>query len=173
MAEQEKLTLQVASAEHVSDSKAGWKRYTITTPTGESHNVLLQPDATYEPKEGDNITFFKGSYNSWVLDRDSLGEGSAPVNGSPATRTTRGKSARDKYWEGKTSYENEVRDPKIEFQTYFRQVIDLYASAIPTLKKPPETTQDLDAYIDDAYAKAEAIFARRQRAFAKKEDDKE
>lgn len=174
MTEQETLTLEVSGAEHTSNSKGGWKRYTIVTTDGQSEKVLIQPDVDYEPKSGDKLIFFKGSFDSWVLDRECIGLTYDPPSDGTVTKTVRsggGKSAKDKYWEDKEDYERNQRDPRIEFQSYFTHVLGIYAAAIPQLTSPPKTTQDVDAYIDDAYAKAEAIFVRRQKAFAKKKED--
>lgn len=171
MTEQETLTLEVSGAEHTSNSKGGWKRYTIVTTDGRSEKVLIQPDVDYEPKTGDKLIFFKGSFDSWVLDRECIGLTYDPPADGGVTKTVRSGGTRDKYWEDKATYEVEIRDPKIEFQSYFTHVLGIYAAAIPTLTSPPNTTQDVDAYIDDAYAKAEAIFARRQKVFAKKKED--
>lgn len=172
MTEQETLTLEVASAEHTSNSKGGWKRYTVVTADGQSVKVLIQPDVEYEPKSGDKLVFFKGSFDSWVLDRECIGltyDPPANGTGTPTVKSGGYNSAKDKYWEEKDKYERTQRDPRIEFQSYFTHVLGIYAAAIPKLTDPPKTTQAVDAYIDDAYAKAEAIFARRQKVFAKNE----
>lgn len=64
------------------------------------------------------------------------------------------KTEREKAWQ---EYQMDERDPKIEIQAYCAMTMAVYAAAIPTLKTPPKTTQEIDAYIDDAMAKARAV----------------
>ena len=166
----------VAGATQNDTTNSGWKKWTLTFEDGESHNIIIPPDCSYVPKTGDDLVFFQGAYNSWVLDTRALG--GEPKDGEPAQRrgrSSRGRSggsssssgskmSRDDYWRGKDEYERNTRDPKIEWQTYFDKVCQVYAAGLPHLTKPPKTVQGLDSLIDDAVAKADSIMALRNKA---------
>jgi len=160
MSTQEVLEGKLSSVEYVGDSKGGWKRYNVVFEDGESQRVIIPPDVKKELTVGSTEKFYKGTYNSWVLDNGD-------VAGNKASDSN-GQVNKNGYWEGRADYEMHQRDPKIEFKSYFGFVTQLYVAAIPHLTEPPKTTSDLDAYIDDAYAKTAAIYERRQKETAKK-----
>lgn len=148
---QEKIEGTLSAVTFVGESKGKWKRYNVVFSDGTEHRVITPPDYTGELKIGETCRFYKGTYNSWVIDQEK-GE-----------QEKEGAMSRNDYFKAKDEYERLERDPKIEFQEYFKIVTSFYASAIPTLKNPPKGTEELDNYIDDAYAKAQAIYNLRQK----------
>lgn len=166
---QKKLELTIASAKHTSDTPSGWKKYTIAAADGNDYNVVIPPKSNYVPTKDDKVSFYEGRYGGWVLDEEANGDSNSPSKGKSEYQL------RQEYWESKDAREADYQEysknetnPKIEFQKYLNTVTKFYTSALPYLKKPPVDTQSIDAYIDDAYAKAEAIFIRRQKSFEKK-----
>ena len=173
---QQKVSGVIASAElQESNNKSGWTNYDIAFEDGNTYRIGFPPDVTYVPQPGDEIGAFKTKFNSWALDcsnylneaRSGLIPGGASKSsgsgkkGKPSGSANTG-SQREDYWQNKERYEQELRDPKIEFQTYFNTVASVYVAAIPQLKTPLTDSSLIDAYIDEIYFKAGEIFARRQ-----------
>lgn len=179
---QEKMTGVIASVTFHGQSKSGWKNYDAVFQDGRNAKIVIPPDCVlpngeeYVPKTGDEPTFRKGRFNSWLLERESVGipyEGSTNAGtGGGAKSSTGGgggSSTREKYWEAKDAYDKEVKDPKITWLAIWRDVMNMYAANLPNLTKAPKTTTQMDQYIDDAYAKAEAVWTRKQKSFEKKD----
>ena len=167
---QKKLELTIASAKHTSDTPSGWKKYTIAAADGNDYNVVIPPKSNYVPTKDDKVSFYEGRYGGWVLDEENNDDSNSPSKGKSEYQL------REEYWNARTEREAKYQDytkgevnPKMEFQTYLNTVKDFYTTALPYLKNPPTDTQSIDAYIDDAYAKAEAIYIRRQKSFEKKD----
>jgi len=166
----EKLEGVVASAEFNSKSASGWAKWTVVFVDGNSYNILMPPDSKDPIIAGNKISCFKGAYNSWVVDKEFLGGKSAEVDEPKTPRSSRSSSSsadaplnRDTYWKVKDEYERIERDPKIEWQAYFKIIQEFYVNALPFLDQKPSTTQELDAYIDDAIAKVDSLFARKNK----------
>lgn len=176
---QSKVSGNVASAAKLNTSKSGWANWQIVFDDGNTSKMSFPPDVTYTPAKGDLIGAYEGTYG-WVLDcKTFLTEdrtallthpGSATQTSSPKTSApSPSKGARDNYWADKEKYEQEIRDPKIEFQTYFKEILGAYVTALPYLKKKPETLAEVDFLVDDALAKAQAVLDLRKKAEARKD----
>lgn len=157
------VTGTISKLEALGKSKGGWGRFNVTLTDGKSILLLVQPDVVYEPKENDEIHITDKGQGAWIINSEKMGltrdnSGDKPLGGSNS-----GRFGREDYWRTKDLYERTERDPKIEYQTYLKEVVTpFYVAAIPTLKDPIKTVEDLDRYIDDAVAKAQAIYDSRQ-----------
>lgn len=165
-------TLQVAKPPTV-DEKTGkvtgkWITYDIAFTDGSTAKVVHAVDN--QPLEvGDEIECTKGRFGGWVTNKVSWEN---KEESSPAEKPKSGKESEEKkqpyvrqntndrenYWAHKADYEEKTRDPKIEFQSYFTQVMSLYSAAVPVLA--PTSVEELDGLIDQAYDKAKAIYKK-------------
>lgn len=154
--------LVVHEVESSIKGKTGWITHNIIFEDGASHKVAVPPDVTYEPKKGDSINLKKGPYG-WILDTQPAKRGGTPNNGksSKSSRSSSSGSSTE-YWENKTSYEQDIRDPKIEFQNYLDKVMTAYCTFVPQFaaSKQPKTVEEVDDIIDQAFAKARELYDR-------------
>lgn len=171
----ELLTGRIAALK-LARSTEKWDTYDVAFDDGSSEKVAHARDQ--EPlKVGDTIECTKGQWN-WLTKAVSNGNGKTSTTGSPAGEKTTERPHRqeagaekksyapvktttaqkDDYWLKKAEYEELKRDPKIEFQSYFAQVISLYAAAIPGLA--PASVEEVDGLIDQAFDKARAIYKK-------------
>lgn len=161
----------IAKVELKRVGKTGWPTYSVLLKNGEVYDVTDKPDTGYTPKPGDNITIHFGQFNQWYFVSGDVkpaarGNGKPPVSESkttpdpPKNAYKTEASERESYWRDKFYYEKDIRDGKIEFQSYFGQVMNLYAAGIPTLEEPPTSLADMDKLIDNAFDKAKAIYLK-------------
>lgn len=152
----------------------GWTTYNVLLKSGEALEVTNKP-TNPTPAVGENITCFFGNYDRWYFKYEedaapkSAGKAAyskpyakeAPKQYEPPKSAYQAKNNdRENYWQDKAKYEEEKRDPKIEFQSYLGQVVNTYAAAIPTLEEPPKTPAEIDSLIDNAFDKAKAIYLK-------------
>lgn len=158
MSTQKFLAGEIGQVNHLSTSDSGWKRFEVTLKDGTSFVGITQGD---EPAIGKEYKFnVTKSGDAYFIDDP---EAKSNYTGGKRTYTKKsGGSSRDNYWANKEEYEQQVRDPKIEFQTYFREVMDTYRHAIPHLKEVPDTPKLVDALIKDAYLTAKELYQRVQ-----------
>lgn len=168
----EMLTGTIASLK-IARSTDKWDTYEIAFNDGSVEKVAHARDQ--KPLEvGDVIECSKGKWDWLTKSVSSNGNGKHSTAGggeraerphreegekksyTPPVKTTSGQ--REDYWQHKAEYEELQRDPKIEFQSYFAQVIALYCAAVPSLN--PASVEELDGMVDQAYDKAKAIMAK-------------
>lgn len=142
----------------------GWVTSEITFTDGSVKLVTIPPSIA-KINTGDTIECKVGQYNNWQVFKingkeDRLEPKNTEIKGTAASSSDHSSPAAAKkdYWQEKASYEEKVRDPKIESQFYFAKVLDIYAAAIPVLEQPPTTPDEVDAYIDQAFDKAKALY---------------
>lgn len=175
----ERRTGTVHSAKHkYTSEKTGWTGWDVRFDDGSKETISIPKDVEYRFSEGDKVSYFKGPYG-WIIDskkpEGDIGESS---NGSTKSSSKTSKKSskkgsdyqkkqqywndRDNYWKAKEEYEVNVRDPKIEFQSYFNIISNVYAAALPTMNKSaqPSKVSDIDDMVDQIYAKAREIFTR-------------
>lgn len=180
MSTQKKVSGVVASTDGGTlNEKSNWTNYKIVFEDGTDADIGFPPAVKYVPKAGDLIGAFEGPFG-WIIDKSGylnddftgLREGGPATSSRPtasggrATSGGRAINSSDSYWKNKTKYEQEERDPKIEFQSYLEQVTKIYAAALPTLTSPPTTVEQLNLYFDDAWAKAKEMYKRENAAKA-------
>lgn len=129
---------------------------------------LLNPR---QPEVGEEVTAKLGTFDKYYFE---WGQEDAPKKTwtQPVKAQTKGEDApaekpayvkpanKEDYFRDKAHYDEHVRDPKIEFQCYWTIIGNAYAAAIPTLEEPPKNVQEVDAYIDQAFDKAKAIYLK-------------
>lgn len=171
----ETLTGVLASVKFVGGGGEKWKRYDAVLDDGDKYRIIFPPDMEYEPQEGAELSFVKGRFNAWCIDASSI-PGADQTSNNGSTKKYSGKKSSghantsDGYWKNKTAYEQLERDPKIEFQEYFKLTIELYAAALPHLEEQPATVEEVDGYIDQAYDKARAIYKKVNKKTKKDEE---
>lgn len=173
----EVLVGTIASAKLSKETDQGWKHWVIVFEDASTQRIMIQPTTDYEPKEGDEIVCNKSEFGNWTLDTNHIpgqeaktGDGEAKTPTKSRRRTPPRLMNREDYWRNKDKYEKEIRDPKIEWQTYFEHIITIYAEGMKFLEHPPKTVKQLNLYIKDAENKATEIFEERN---AKKESEPE
>lgn len=156
----------VKSVSFVETTKSGWKKYDIVNDDGDAFRGLIPKDCNYpQPVEGDLLEWSKGQFGGYIIDQTKLpGQNGQSGSGGKSSKGggRSGGGGSNEYWGNKTEYEQNVRDPKIEFQHYHTEVMAVYAAAIPTLETPPKTIDELDQYIDAAFDTAKRLYRRVQ-----------
>lgn len=160
----ELLKGKIAGITEIKRSAKNWVDYEVSFTDGTTAKIVVPPDRK-TPVKGDNIECKKGQFAKWQLDVIESDE-PAEAPAAPATSTEvpakkpyeRPKSERDIFWEEKAKYEEQVRDPKIEYQAFAAMAVNIYTAGLPYLDEKPSTTGELDAYFQLALDKAKAVF---------------
>lgn len=155
---------KVSNAKLTRETPSHWKHWFVTFEDGASHKVLVPPDLDFAITAGIECGLIKGSYDSWVVDRDTLPDdvvsssnGKAPKGGTPAKmeRGRKGTNKRDDYWEKKFWYEIEFKDPQLAWQGYFKDISAICAAGVGAGEI---TTQE---GIDLAISRSNDLYAER------------
>lgn len=144
---------------------AKWESWTVVDEVGDTWSIGKPIDANFNMNAKQVITVYQGPYGLLLHKSNYEGGGSSSGSrggyqkGSPS-KASGGGNSREAYWEDKAKYEVETRDPKIEWQTYFTNICNIYAAGIPSMTQEDWTIRRLDELINDAAAQADAIFRR-------------
>jgi len=151
----------------------GWDTFDVIFTNGEECKITIPPDVN-QPVAGDYFEAPKGKFNQWVLPKGwSDGKNVSSTakiseNGTKIVYSAEQKASfngRDDYWKDKARYEEQVRDPKIEFQAYLKVILDFYGHCLSSTGLELEA---IDGAIDEAYAKARAVYQLQQPKAEKK-----
>jgi hypothetical protein len=170
MSEQQKkpdISGKVLKIKEISKGNTGWTKFDVVLDTGDVYEITNQPGSPV-PQAGDQIGAYFGKFDKYYFKWED-----SPPPKAAAKATTKGESDapaekpayvkpanKEDYFRDKAHYDEHVRDPKIEFQCYWTIIGNAYAAAIPTLEEPPKNVQEVDAYIDQAFDKAKAIYLK-------------
>lgn len=152
----------VGSVNEGKTTPSGWKGYVVTLVDGTQVPVSLPPDlvkAGVKPENGKETTFVLAKFDKYFI-QTSDGDEKPSDKTSGEVKPTGSTKDRNSYWEEKSTYEEKIRDPKIESQFYFKTTSEFYTAALPYLnaENRPTTVAELDDYINQAYDKATALY---------------
>lgn len=156
----ELLKGKIAGLTEIKRSAKNWVDYEVSFTDGTTAKIVVPPDRK-TPVKGDTIECKKGQFAKWQLDVVNGDEHSDSPTEAPAKKPyEKPKSERENYWTEKSNYEEQIRDPKIEFQFYLSQVVSMYNTNVPLLPEDqrPSTLEEVDGLFDQAFDKAKAVF---------------
>lgn len=161
----ELLKGKIAGITMLKANKSNWVDYELSFTDGTTAKIVVPPYRP-TPVKGDTIQCKKGQWNKWELELiEGKGEDEAPQRSEPEAEQVkkpyeRKPTEKDNYWKEKSDYEENVRDPKIEFQSYFTKVCEMYIAFGPCLAEDqkPSSIEELDGMIDQAFDKAKALY---------------
>lgn len=167
------------------DGETAWSTREMIGNDGKTWTVGFPPGQEYwgfNPQVGQEIKLFKNT-RGWQIDSETAtgkafkpkggggsngggygsNSGGAPSGGGNTSGG--GGNSREEYWTKKDSrdenwqnYQIGTRDPKIEWQSHFNNISNIYAACLGNLTNPPTQIHEIDALIDDIVAKTDAVF---------------
>jgi hypothetical protein len=159
----------IATAELQNRKDNGYANWNITLKDGEEYAGLsVPPNGPETLSKGMKVTMWPGKFTKpgktfgYTLqvekeeDEAPKAKSKAPVQENDESNPKSG--TKDNYWNAKTEYEQETKDPRMARQKWCELVLSTYNAALPFLDQKPVDSDELDQYIDSAVAKAIALW---------------
>ena len=150
----------INSIQPAKEGKGDWTHYDVTID-GSKYSINVNTSKHEAPVSGDNVILWEAKFDTYNYGGkvDPEQEAKFAKGGSSNASSTSYKSgamSSTGYWEAKTEYEVNVKDPSLRFQGIFGKVVDIYSAAISA----EMTMQDANIWLEKAFTKTNEMTER-------------